>query len=241
MGKSPLCKCSLWPREGGIRSNFFIIIPFLKTGAQYIIEISSSPHNIHFDIVVGDLSDLPSKIHFLKQVHGATAVMAPFSAGAEGDAMITDVPGVVCAVKTADCLPILVSNQSGTEVAAIHAGWKGLVSGVIEATFAKMKSPGNECLAWIGPAICQAHFEVGPEVREVFVSKNKAWDIAFHPGALQKFQGNLPLIAEMILKDLGVVVHQSGLCTYEDRSFPSYRRDNGTLMRMVSLCYIIKR
>ncbi len=203
------------------------------------MEISSSPHNVRFDTVVGDLPDLPSKIHFLKQVHGATAVMAPFLPGTEGDAVITQTPGVICAVKTADCLPILVSNHRGTEVAAIHAGWKGLAAGVIEATFAKMSSPGSECLAWIGPAICHNHFEVGAEVREAFVSKNQAWDIAFHSGALQKFQGNLPLIAEMILKDLGVVVQHSGLCTYEDRSFPSYRRDNGTLMRMVSLCYII--
>ncbi len=202
------------------------------------MEISVCPHSIHFKTVVGDLPDLPSRVHFLKQVHGATAVVPPFLAGAEGDAMITDLPGVVCAVKTADCLPILVSNHVGTEVAAIHAGWKGLAAGVIEATFAKMKSPGSQCLAWIGPAICQNHFEVGPEVREAFISKNKAWDIAFRPGAPEKFQANLSLIAEMILKDLGVAVHQSGLCTYEDRTLPSYRRDNGTLMRMVSLCYI---
>lgn len=205
------------------------------------MEISVCPHNIHFDTVVGDLPSLPSKLHFLKQVHGATAVKAPFPAGTEGDAVITRTPGVICAVKTADCLPILVSNQSGTEIAAIHAGWKGLAAGIIEATFAKLESPGHQCLAWIGPAICQSHFEVGPEVREAFVSKNPAWTCAFHPGAPGKFQGNLPLIAEMILKDLGVTIHQSGLCTYEDLAFPSYRRDQGTLKRMVSLCYILNK
>ncbi len=184
--------------------------------------------------------DLPYQPTWLTQVHGAKVVSLPGPQNQEADAAVTHQAGTICVVKTADCLPILVTNQAGTEVAAIHAGWRGLVAGVIEATFAKMRAHPQDCLAWIGPAISQAHFEVGPEVRDAFLKVDLDFATDFLQNAAGRYQANLARMAEKVLRKLGVnQVSQSGLCTYADPRFYSYRRDHGQTGRMASLIYIL--
>jgi YfiH family protein len=183
---------------------------------------------------------LPAEPGWLKQVHGTTAVALPGPFEPEADASYTHQSGVICVVKTADCLPILITHREGAEVAAVHAGWRGLVAGVIESSFAKMQSDPEECLAWIGPAISPAHFEVGPEVRAAFLLKHPDFDDAFVPNQRGHYQADLAWMAEQILQKIGVKkIYHSGLCTYADTRFYSYRRDQGQTGRMASLIYIL--
>lgn len=174
----------------------------------------------------------------LKQVHGKKALILPYESNAtppEADAVFTRTPNTICAIRTADCLPILVTSMQGNEVAAIHAGWKGLIAGVIEETFTHLHSTPKDCIAWIGPAICGKCFEVGPEVREAFINSNTRFAHAFTPGLVDKYFGNLPQIAEMILSDLGVeTISQSDVCTVENLHCNSYRREHGSDQRMVT-------
>ena len=116
--------------------------------------------------------ELPAEPSMLQQVHGTRVVKlgtGDFDAGPpEADAVIADRPGDICVVRTADCLPVLLCARDGSEIAAIHAGWRGLAGGIVEATLEALATPADQLLAWFGPAISQAVFEVGPEVRERF-------------------------------------------------------------------------
>ena len=123
---------------------------------------------------------LPATPVWLDQVHGcAVAVADQAGEMTSCDASMTHKAGVVCAVLTADCLPLLLCNQEGTQVAAVHAGWRGLAAGVIEAAVQKMSCPAEEILAWMGPAIGPADFEVGSEVRQAFVAHDVRASEAF--------------------------------------------------------------
>lgn len=197
-----------------------------------------SPSNINaFTVTRADPALTPAP-RFLKQVHGKTVVTYPSSAQdpLEADAVITRTPNTLCIIRTADCLPILVTNQKGSEIAAIHAGWKGLVAGVIEETFSQFKSNPNECIVWIGPAICQNCFETGPEVCEAFIGKYPKFATSFIKAENpNKFLGDLPKIANFILQTLGVQeITLSGICTVEDLRCNSYRREKGTDQRMMT-------
>jgi YfiH family protein len=123
---------------------------------------------------------LPGEPLWLKQVHGvAVADALADGPGAEADAAIARQGGRVCVVMTADCLPLLLCDRAGTVVAAVHAGWRGLAAGVVEAAVAAMGRPGSELLAWLGPAIGPEAFEVGEEVRAAFLARD--------PGAAEAF------------------------------------------------------
>lgn len=201
-------------------------------------------------------------VQWLRQVHG-TAVVQASSSGAvpEADACWTDQPGVACAVLTADCLPVLFCDRSATVVAAAHAGWRGLCNGVLEATVAALPVEPGELLAWLGPAIGPTAFEVGPEVRDVFVEAAFAAaavagvahaattdagaaaspvaevEAAFVPSPRPgHYLLDLYALARLRLRLAGVgAVYGGGLCTWSDpRRFYSYRRD-GTTGRMASL------
>jgi YfiH family protein len=163
----------------------------------------------------------------------------------EADASFTRQPGQVCAVLTADCLPVLFCDESGTVVAAAHAGWRGLAGGVLEETIAAMAVEPGRILAWLGPAIGPDNFEVGPEVREAFVMQNPMAGIAFRPalpGTLdetpRKWLADITMLARIRLAAAGVEsVYGGGLCTFRDpKRFFSYRREQQT-GRMASLIW----
>jgi YfiH family protein len=186
---------------------------------------------------------LPNEPHWLKQVHGTGVHLAGeflSAAPPEADACASRMPGAVCAVLTADCLPLLLCDEAGTAVGAAHAGWRGLCAGVIEHTVEAMGVPGERLLAYLGPAIGPMAFEVGEDVREAFMRVDPAAAGAFIPGAMAgKWLADIYLLARQRLARAGVTrVFGGGACTYSDsQRFFSYRRDRAT-GRLASLIWI---
>ena len=184
---------------------------------------------------------LPAEPQWLNQEHGTRVVRwgsVDFDAGPpDADAVIADRPGSICVVRTADCLPVLLCARDGSEIAAIHAGWRGLAAGVVEATLDAMSTPVGDLIAWFGPAISQAAFEVGPEVRESFGPWGQD-EALFQPNERGRLQADLFGLARARLRKNGVLgVYGGGLCTYTDSErFYSYRRD-GETGRMLSFIY----
>ena len=182
---------------------------------------------------------LPAEPLWLNQVHGVVVASAETDApGVDADASVARSPGRVCAVLTADCLPLLLAARDGAVVAAAHAGWRGLADGVIEASVAAMGRPGGELCAWLGPAIGPAAFEVGDEVRAAFCRHDARAAAAFVAHGAGKWLCDLYALARQRLAALGVTqVSGGGLCTCGDaQRFYSYRRD-GTTGRMASLIW----
>lgn len=175
---------------------------------------------------------LPAAPRWLRQVHGVTVADLDQSGDAlpEADAAVTAASGRVCAVLTADCLPVLLAAADGSAVAAAHAGWRGLAAGVIENTVVALRrhaAPGVALQAWLGPAISARHFEVGGEVRAAFLDADPGAGGAFARGEGQRWYCDLYLLARRRLAALGVTVTGGGhFCTYAGESrFFSHRRD----------------
>jgi YfiH family protein len=172
---------------------------------------------------------LPGEPAWLRQVHGTTVVAAHEVTGPPpaADGSWTDRPGVVCAVLTADCLPVLLASDDGRVMAAAHAGWRGLVAGVLEATVAAMPAAPTELRAWFGAAIGPRAFEVGPEVRDAFVANDPAAATAFQRGAGDRWYGDLYALARARLARAGVTrVHGGVHCTFDESArYYSFRRD----------------
>jgi len=177
---------------------------------------------------------------WLNQVHGCQVVeVGSDNPGCTADAATANFPGQVCAVLTADCLPLLLCNRDGTRVAAIHAGWRGLAGGVIEATLERFSEPGTDLLAWLGPAIGPEKFEVGDEVRDLFLASNAADAASFRPLRSGKWLADIYQLARNRLQmaNLGFV-GGGDYCTVSDpERFFSYRRD-GVTGRIASLIWI---
>lgn len=185
-------------------------------------------------------SCLPAEPLWLTQVHGTVAVDADRRPKIrEADAAFARQPGSVCVVMTADCLPVLLCDRRGTTIAAAHAGWRGLLAGVLESTVAAMKVAPGELLAWLGPAIGPRCFEVGDEVRDAFVADNPVAGLAFEPHEAGKWLCNIYLLARQRLQRMGVVaISGGGACTVtEAERYFSYRRD-GVTGRMASLIWL---
>lgn len=176
---------------------------------------------------------------WMQQVHGTDVVTVP-AVGAVADAAATDQPGAVCTVLTADCLPVLFCNRTGDRVAAAHAGWRGLADGVLAQTVRTFGTPG-EVMAWLGPAIGPERFEVGPEVRERFITANPEVDryFALSPEQPGHFMADLYGLARWQLQQAGVpAIYGGGFCTVSDpQRFFSYRRD-GQTGRMASCIWL---
>ena len=184
---------------------------------------------------------------WLDQVHSSD-VVAVTEAGPPitADAVLTKASNIVCCVQTADCLPLFVASLDGSEVAMIHAGWKGLAAGIVESTIAAMATPTQRLAVWMGPGIGPCHFEVGAQVRESFLASSNS---AVPATALEqgfsrsnnsgKYMADLFAIARLKLTALGVQAISGGnSCTYCDRDrFFSYRRD-GVTGRMINAIYI---
>ncbi|MCI0516614.1 MAG: peptidoglycan editing factor PgeF [Woeseiaceae bacterium] len=183
---------------------------------------------------------VPAEPVWLSQVHGIRVIVDPPHAAVapEADAILVRGAGKACAVLTADCLPVLFTSQDGDEVAAAHAGWRGLLNGVLEATVAAMTAPPGRILAWFGPAISQPSFEVGPELHDQFCDRDPAAALHFARNARGRWQADLYGLARQRLEAAGLrQVFGGGLCTYADRQrFFSYRRD-GECGRMCSFVF----
>ena len=180
--------------------------------------------------------NLPSEPKYLEQIHSNICLQAS-SDDCVGDALITKDKGVVCAVMTADCLPLFACNASATQVGVAHAGWKGVVNGVIESFIQQFES--DNLFIHFGPAISQSAFEVGKEVRQQFIDKDLKLDQAFIDKG-DKYQLDIYQAARIILNGLGVKSISGGdECTYtqKDKYF-SYRRDGAKSGRMINLIYI---
>ena len=192
-------------------------------------------------LLLREAARLPGEPLWLEQVHGnavvrhAGAVAAPPRA----DASVAFEPGRVCAVMTADCLPVVLVDRAGTRIGVAHAGWRGLLGGVLQATIAALEVPAAQLLAWLGPAIGPDAFEVGPEVRDAYQSRDAGSEACFVPGDRGRYRADLYRLARGALDAAGVgSVHGGGWCTYGDANrFFSYRRD-GTTGRMATLAWL---
>lgn len=186
---------------------------------------------------------LPGPPHWLQQVHGVAVhrVQSRESADTppQADAAVTDVPGAVLAILTADCLPVLFAARDGSEVAAAHAGWRGLAAGVLEATVAAMRGAPENIVAWLGPAAGPAHYEIGEEVRTAFVEHDPGAATCFVATRPGHYLIDLYTLARRRLAAAGVTAVSGGdLCTISDATrFYSYRRD-GRTGRMATLVWL---
>ncbi|MDF1581895.1 MAG: peptidoglycan editing factor PgeF [Methyloprofundus sp.] len=181
---------------------------------------------------------LPSEPLWLRQTHSSDVICADqYDQGLIADASYTRKKNVVCTVLTADCLPLLLCDVQGTVVAAIHAGWRGLLNGIVENTVAKM--PDSELLAWLGPAIGPQCFVVGQDVYDLFVNQSRLFSSAFTQQSGDKYLADIYQIARMILEGAGVQkIYGGQFCTVtETERFFSYRRD-GQTGRMATLIWM---
>ncbi|MGE8500095.1 MAG: peptidoglycan editing factor PgeF [Pseudomonas sp.] len=185
------------------------------------------------------VSQLGCQPAWLRQVHGVVVAEADPGTVVEADASWTNLPGVACTVMTADCLPALFCDQAGTRVAAAHAGWRGLAAGVLESTLDSLGCAPEDVLVWLGPAIGPQAFEVGAEVRDVFLAQHLHAADAFVPSAnAGRFMADIYQLARIRLAARGVTaVYGGGLCTYSDPRFFSYRRASRT-GRFASLIWL---
>ena len=186
---------------------------------------------------------LPAELQFLNQVHGdrvvPVATVRDAIAPIDADAVIGSASGDHCAVRTADCLPILICAADGSQVAAAHGGWRGVLAGIIENTVAALQPEPVDLLVWLGPAISQEHFEVGDEVREAFITRDPLAARHFTPNDRGRWQADLYGLARQRLQLCGVrSIYGAQWCTYADpERFYSYRRDADT-GRMVSFIHL---
>ena len=185
---------------------------------------------------------LPREPCWLQQVHGTRVIDAGSSAGnLEADGSVAFQPGVVCAVMTADCLPVLLADREGTRVAALHAGWRGLAAGILEQGVEALDASPEQLLAYLGPAIGPQAFEVGDEVRHAFIEHDPEVVEAFQPTGSGKWLADIYRLARQRLQSKGLEnIYGGGRCTFrEEGEFFSYRRDK-TCGRMASLIWIDK-
>lgn len=220
-------------RHGGVSSGSY---RSLNLGANTSDEASAVEENRNR---FRAFCDLPSEPRWLRQVHGTRVVSEPPAGEAvEADAAVTRQPGVVCAVLTADCLPVILSSADGAELAVAHAGWRGLAAGILEATVGTLSADPADLVAWLGPAISQPAFEVGDEVRRAFVASDRAAEKCFVANERGRWQADLYALARLRLGKLGVPRVSGGeYCTFgEPQRFFSYRRD-GACGRMASFVF----
>lgn len=194
--------------------------------------------------ILREALNLPVEPLWLEQVHGTEVADARCNNECSADASYTNEPGHVCAVMTADCLPVFLADLQGNEVAVVHAGWKGLLHGVIEAAIKTFQAPPEKIKAWLGPAIGPENFEVGGEVRQAFLNEAQTSEVvqaAFRPVEKKenKFLADIYQLAKFRLNRIGVKSVSGGdFCTVENKEmFYSYRRD-GITGRMASLIWI---
>lgn len=183
--------------------------------------------------------ELPAPPRWLRQVHGIAVAESGMDGEPEADAAVTRVRGEPLAILTADCLPVLFCALDGSEVGAAHAGWRGLAAGVLEATLRHMRAPPGAVMAWLGPCIGAASYEVGVEVREAFVADDEGAGACFVPTRPGHWLCDLAGLARRRLQQAGIsAVYGGGFDTLADRRFYSYRRDAARSGRFATLIWL---
>jgi len=232
-----------WPAAANIHG-----VTTLRTGGVSLGEFSSlnpAEHvqdNLRHVLAnrqrIRTMLDLPTEPVWLRQTHSVQAVCADQVMDCpEADASYSNKKNTVCCVLTADCLPILLCDQHGTMVAAIHGGWRGLLNGIIENTLDKM--PTGKKMAWLGPAIGAQCFEVGDDVRSAFINKSVQFTRAFKKQQNGQYLADIYLVARILLNNAGIKqIYGGDYCTVTDKQrFFSYRRD-GLTGRMATLIWM---
>ncbi|WP_237700531.1 purine nucleoside phosphorylase YfiH [Methylophaga thiooxydans] len=189
------------------------------------------------------LINLPNSPLWLEQVHGTDVIHASsWQKSSQADAIYSDQPKQVCAIMTADCLPVLFTDRQGKQVAAAHAGWRGLLNGVLENTVSQFSGAREDILVWLGPAIGPTQFEVGQEVYAAFTAYSQDAQQAFKVRDQTHYLADIYLLAKQRLSALGITqIYGGDFCTVtEKQRFFSYRRD-GITGRMVSLIWIVAK
>lgn len=185
---------------------------------------------------------LPSPPRWLQQVHGDRSLRVTeeiFDVEQQADAVFTTQPNIVLAILTADCLPILLCADDGSEIAAIHAGWRGLSANIVESTIARLRTPRSRLLAWLGPAIGRASYEIGDEVRATFVGTSAEAADAFVATRPGHWLCDLYALVRQKLRAIGVEkIFGGNFDTFNDARFYSYRRDGARSGRFASLIWL---
>lgn len=185
---------------------------------------------------------LPSTPRWMQQVHGDRSLRVNeevFADEQQADAAFTTQIDIVLAILTADCLPILLCAEDGSEIAAIHAGWRGLSAGIIESCTSRLRAAKSNLMAWLGPAIGPTSYEVGDEVRNVFMAKSPDATTAFGPTRTGHWSCDLYDLARQRLRAAGIDrIYGGGLDTFSDPRFYSYRRDGARSGRFASLIWL---
>lgn len=187
------------------------------------------------------LLQLPNDPIWLDQVHSTIAVEAiPANNGYKADAVYSNQPNHVCAVLTADCLPVLVCNKQGTQIAAIHAGWRGLANGIIENTLNTLQIPPEDTLVWLGPAIGPSQFQIRKDVYDIFMQQDPNAATALHSISDEHWLVDMYALARSRLQKCHVTeIYGGDRCTYsEHNDFFSYRRDGKIIGSIVSMIWI---
>jgi YfiH family protein len=231
-----------WPVADNVHSAVTLRTGGLSQGAfqslNPALHVNDDPETVLQNRkAISKMLNLPAEPVWLEQTHSDRVIKAEQSIRLEkADASYTDQAGVVSVVMTADCLPVLLASRDGTQIAAIHAGWRGLLAGIISNTAAEFNA--NDTMAWLGPAIGPDCFEVGSEVKSSFISKSAEFSPAFKQISEQKFLADIYQLATIELAMLGITqVYGGGFCTVTDRRrFYSYRRD-GETGRMATLIW----
>lgn len=231
-----------WPAPPNIqaltttRTLGFSVSPYDKNNLA--LHVGDKEEHVHANrsALVSTLQ-LPTNPIWLEQTHSNLCVVVEEDTNRCADAAVTRRINSPLAIMTADCLPIVLCDRNGSEIAAIHAGWRGLANGIIENTLAKMVNRSDLLLAWIGPAICQACYEVGDEMYQTYVSRYPFTKTTFRKNGTHRY-ANLPKMAELIFQAQGVsAVFQSAACSFELKNkFYSYRREAQT-GRMATLIW----
>ena len=228
-------KAIVTTRKGGVSENnyaSFNIAQHVEDNPEHVLANRSKLRKL-----------LPNEPIWLSQVHGNRMIHANAntSQNIEADAAVTNQPNVVLSIQTADCLPVLLCNQQGTVVGACHAGWRGLANDIIENTVQEMQCSSETVIAYLGPAIGPEKFEVGEEVREVFVNKHSLAASAFVQTSADKWLADIYALAKIRLSAIGVSnIYGGDFCTFSDENrFFSYRRNKQT-GRLASLIWLAK-
>ena len=232
-----------WPAPGHVRAYSTMREGGVSQGAWASLNLATHVQDDPMHVAenrrrLSEALVIPNEPYWLEQVHGTEVVRPELKTTQCADAAFTQQSDTPCVVMTADCLPVLFCDEQGTAVAAAHAGWRGLAAGVLEQTLRCFDDP-SKVMAWMGPAIGPEHFEVGDEVREIFLQQHSQAESAFVESRPGHWMTDIFQLAQQRLLAAGVThIYGGGICTYADADhFYSYRRESVT-GRMASLIWL---